>query len=164
MSEAEQCGKRQRSTKTNSAEDFAMLPNLFSNTTIPVLEQVVNFSQARHNVLAGNVANMDTPGYRVRDLSTETFQTRLKEAIEVKRARPATSSHVVSPGEWKPTAAEAMENVKESMKSILYHDDSNDGLDQQVAEIIKNQTQHNTAIAVMRSQFSLLQSAISERV
>jgi flagellar basal-body rod protein FlgB len=107
---------------------------------------------------------MDTPGYRVRDLSTETFQTRLKEAIEVKRAGPAANSQVASPGEWTPTAAEAMENVKESMKSILYHDDSNDGLDQQVAEIIKNQTQHNTAIAVMRSQFSLLQSAISERV
>jgi flagellar basal-body rod protein FlgB len=147
-----------------------MLNDLFANTTIPVLEQVVNFSQARHNVLAGNVANMDTPGYRVRDLSVETFQSRLKEAVEAKHAspKPYSPSHSLSQSHseaaYQPSVEQAMEDVKESMKSILYHDDSNDGLDQQVAEILKNQTQHNTAIAVMRSQFSLLQAAISERV
>jgi len=142
-----------------------MLNDLFANTTIPVLEQVVNFSQARHNVLAGNVANMDTPGYRVRDLSVENFQSRLKDAVEAKHAGPSTyaQSQSLSDAAYKPSVDQAMEDVKESMKSILYHDDSNDGLDQQVAEILKNQTQHNTALAVMRSQFSLLQAAISER-
>lgn len=58
-----------------------MLPALFNNTTIPVLQEVLSFSEARHNVLAGNVANADTPGYLVRDLSVDTFQERLKEAI-----------------------------------------------------------------------------------
>ena len=58
-----------------------MTSGLFQATTIPVVEQAVNFSQARHNVLAGNVANIDTPGYRARDLSVEVFQQRLKEAI-----------------------------------------------------------------------------------
>lgn len=144
-----------------------MLDNLFTNTTIPVLEQVVNFSQARHNVLAGNVANLDTPGYRVRDLSTATFQARLKEAVEAKHSSPRSAS----PSEAayytraeRRSPDEAMQEVKDSIKSILYHDDSDVGLDQQVAEIIKNQTQHNTAIAVMRSQFDLLRTAISERV
>lgn len=141
-----------------------MLNNLFANTTIPVLEQVVNFSEARHNVLAGNVANMDTPGYKVRDLSVDTFQARLKDAVAAKHAGPTPGLQSPSESAYKPSVEQAMEDVKESMKSILYHDDSNDGLDQQVAEILKNQTQHNTALAVMRSQFSLLQAAISERV
>ena len=57
---------------------------MFGNTTIPVLEQVAAFTQARHHVLAGNVANMDTPGYRVRDLSVDTFQERLRAAIEAR--------------------------------------------------------------------------------
>ncbi len=144
-----------------------MLNNLFTNTTIPVLEQVVNFSQARHNVLAGNVANLDTPGYRVRDLSTETFQTRLKEAVEAKHASPRSpsmSETAYGDAAFKPSVEQAMQDVEESMKAILFHDDSDVGLDQQVAEIIKNQTQHNTAIAVMKSQFELLRAAISERV
>ena len=57
-----------------------MLPTLFDNTTIPILQEVASFAQARHHVLAGNIANVDTPGYRVRDLSVDTFQERLKEA------------------------------------------------------------------------------------
>jgi flagellar basal body rod protein FlgB len=36
-------------------------------------------------------------------------------------------------------------------------------IERQVAEITKNQTEHNLALAVMNSQFRLLQVAISER-
>ena len=59
-----------------------MLSGLFQSTTIPVLQEVVSFAQARHAVLAGNIANMDTPGYQVRDLSVEDFQGRLRAAIQ----------------------------------------------------------------------------------
>jgi beta-glucosidase len=31
------------------------------STTIPILEKVVSFSQSRHTVLVGNLANADTP-------------------------------------------------------------------------------------------------------
>ena len=75
-----------------------MIANLFDSTTIPVLQEVVNFSQARHTVLAGNIANMDTPGYKVRDLSVEDFQSRLQQAIE-ERHQPPQSSQPLSPGE-----------------------------------------------------------------
>ena len=61
-----------------------MLSSLFQSSTIPVLERVVNFTEARHGVLAGNIANLDTPGYKTRDLSPETFQEQLKEAIETR--------------------------------------------------------------------------------
>src|SRR3954452_8922749 len=60
--------------------------SLFSASVIPVVEQAVKFGQARHNVLAGNIANIDTPGYRARDLSVEVFQPRLQEAIQVKNS------------------------------------------------------------------------------
>jgi len=56
-----------------------MLSTLFGSSTIPVLEQTVNFTQARHGVLAGNIANLNTPGYKTRDLSPVEFQKRLKE-------------------------------------------------------------------------------------
>jgi len=133
-----------------------------NSTNIPVLEQVLNFAQARHGVLAGNIANMDTPGYRTRDLSVPLFQEKLAEAIEARDRR----SEPVSPG---VTAAmqdpgDPMREVRESMKSILYHDDSDVGLEQQITEISKNQATHNMAIAIMQSQFRLLEAAISERL
>ena len=136
-----------------------MLSSLFESSTIPVLEQVVNFSQARHEVLASNVANMDTPGYRVRDLSQEQFQNKLKEAID-SRERGETGSTAF---ESSSAGQAKLSQVSDSIPGIMYHDDSNDSLEQQVAEISKNQMQHSLALSIMTSQFRLLQTAISER-
>ncbi len=136
-----------------------MLSQLFSGTPIPALEQVVHFSQARHAVLAGNIANFDTPGYRVRDLSPERFQARLADALK-RRDEPGPAS----PGQMNAFPGRHLEHVGQDMEGLLFHDDSNGALEQQVAALAKNQQQHNLAIAVMTNQFRLLQSVISERV
>ena len=137
-----------------------MVPTIYDRTTIPILQEVINFAQARHGVLAGNIANLDTPGYRVRDLSLDTFQARLKDAIKARREQHETSS----PGLLTDRPDDAMQRVKESLKSILLHDGSDVGLEKQVTEISKNQLMHNMAIAIMNSQFQLLEMVISERV
>jgi flagellar basal-body rod protein FlgB len=136
-----------------------MLQGIFQATTIPVLEQVVNFAQARHTVLAGNIANLGTPGYHARDLSVEDFQSRLKEAIDSAH-QPAPRS-LGDPDRPRPNP---LAEVAKDPKAILFHDQSNDSAEIQVTEMVKNQLQHNTALAIMASQFRLLQAAISERV
>ncbi|MCI0492280.1 MAG: flagellar basal body rod protein FlgB [Planctomycetes bacterium] len=147
-----------------------MFSSLFQSSTIPVLEQVLGFTEARHGVLAGNIANLDTPGYHTRDLSPAMFQKALKEAIATRR-RPqplAYESYVGSA--VAPSASRASNNldafrkVEESKKSILYHDGSDVGLEQQVNEITKNQQQHNLAVSIMTAQLRLLRAAITERV
>ena len=54
-----------------------MLNEMFANSPIPVLEQLVNFAQSRHNVLASNVANIDTPGYVRQEVNFETELQRM---------------------------------------------------------------------------------------
>lgn len=135
-----------------------MLSNLFQSTTIPVLEQVVSFGQARHTVLAGNIANVNTPGYEARDLSVEDFQQRLKEAIDQRHEGTAGS-----PGELtaqKPLMAE----VANSSQSILRHDLGNVDMETQVSEMVKNQMQHNLALTILTDQFRQMQTAISGKV
>ena len=147
-----------------------MLSSIFQSSTIPVLEKVVNFTESRHGVLAGNIANLDTPGYQTRDLSPALFQERLKEAIEI-RHRPPTKSYS-SYGSANGTSAssvadremDAFRNVEDSMKSIFRHDEGDVSLEQQINEIVKNQQQHNLAINIMSAQFRLLRAAITERV
>jgi len=134
--------------------------NIFESTSIPVLQEVIGFAQARHEVLVGNVANLDTPGYQVRDLSVNTFQERLREAIDARQ----NQHEAISPGEISRQRDAAMQRVHDSMKTILYHDGSDVGIEQQVLAISKNQYLHNMAISVMTSQFRILQTAISERV
>jgi flagellar basal-body rod protein FlgB len=140
-----------------------MVGSLFSSTTIPVLEKVVAFTEARHNVLAGNIANIDTPGYRAQDLSPVKFQNQLKEAIETRREQAAQPA--ASPG---LPASEIDNNdplaaLHDTMRSLLYHDDSDNDLERQVAELTKNQLQYNLAVTIMTNQFRLLQAAISEQ-
>ena len=137
-----------------------MLPQLFSSTTIPALAEVVNFAQARHTVLAGNVVNVNTPGYRLRDLSQTAFQEKLKEAIE----QAQTTARPMSPGLANSEPNDPLREVRKSLTNIVYHDDTNIDLEKQVAEITKNQMLHNFALTVMTDQFRLLESAISERV
>ncbi len=129
---------------------------LFSQTTIPVLEQVVNFSQARHTVLAGNIANLDTPGYKTRDLSPESFQARLREAI-VRR------DTIGSSGDGDSHSDDPLRAATSDLHGIVRHDEGNVGMERQVTEMAKNQMQHNLAMSIMASQFKLLQAAISEQ-
>lgn len=134
-----------------------MLSGVFQNTTIPVLEEMVHFAQARHEVLAGNIANLDTPGYRTADLSPEVFQSRLREAIADREAPPSTGVKEIGRGD-------PIRRVRESMRTILRHDENEVGMEQQVMAMTKNQTTHNVAIALMNSQFRLLEAAVSERI
>lgn len=136
------------------------MADLFQSTTIPILEQVVQFTQARHQALAGNVANSSTPGYVARDLSVDDFQGRLKEAI---RQRHESASNTTSDGLVLPNQ-DNLNTAAESPTGILYHDQSQVGLEQQVSEMVKNRLDHNLAMTIMVSQFRLLQTAISERV
>lgn len=142
-----------------------MFGSILDSSTVPVLEQVVQFTQARHGVLAGNLANLDTPGYKTRDLSPDLFQERLQQAVEARRTRSESAYRVDGysmAAKANPQHSDFAE-VRESMKSILYHDQSDVSLESQVSEIAKNHSQHNLALSLMTAQFRLLRAAITER-
>src|SRR6476660_1121448 len=149
-----------------------MLSSMFQSSSLPVLEHVVNFTEARHGVLAGNIANLDTPGYKTRDLSPDLFQQQLKEAIATRHA-PISPTTLGDAADLMPTyntphreekQIAAFNKVRDSMKSILRHDGDDVSMEQQINEMVKNQQQHNLAINIMSAQFRLLRAAITERV
>jgi flagellar basal-body rod protein FlgB len=146
-----------------------MLSSMFQSSTIPMLEQVLKFTEARHGVLAGNIANIDTPGYRTRDLSPVLFQERLKEAVETGHQSTSQTYHsYVGNGIRTATApaardVDAFRKVEDSLKDILHHDGTDVSLEQQTNEIVKNQQMHNLAVSVMTAQLRLLRAAITER-
>ncbi len=140
-----------------------MTSSVFHQTSIPLLEQVLSFTEARHGILSGNIANLDTPGYQTQDLSVDRFQELLRKAL----AGQTSQGHVESQGYQMPGVDmrhPELRQVREALPSILMHDGSDVGLEQQVTELSKNQMMHNLAISIMTSQFRLLQTAVSERV
>jgi flagellar basal-body rod protein FlgB len=124
----------------------------------PVLEHVVQFTAARHNVLAGNIANLDTPGYRAADLSPELFHSQLKEAIEASRTDQSDSSSSAS-----EETANAYQAVAATAHTLVYHDGTNLDIEQQASELAKNTMEYNLALSLMTSQFHTFEAVISER-
>ncbi len=147
-----------------------MWNSLIGGNNVLALQQTLEFTERRHNLLAGNVANMDTPDYQTRDLSIENFQRSLDEALSsVQQAKDNPGVPVDPIAEKLQSVASVassgdMSKVRDSMKQILYHDGSDDSLEQQVTEIAKNLSMHNTATSILRSQFRTMQMAISESV
>lgn len=139
---------------------------MFSSTTIPALQQTVMFTEKRHELLASNIANLDTPDYRARDLPVDRFQSALAESIEQsKRPSPGHLSGSRNSGPF----GESLERddiavgPRGAMDPIVFHDGSDVSMERQVTEISKNQGLHNLAIATMRNQFAMLRAAITER-
>jgi flagellar basal-body rod protein FlgB len=139
---------------------------MFDSSALPLLEQVVTFTEARHGVLAGNIANSDTPGYKSRDLSVENFQSRLKEALASKSEADIPPTYALNAQITGQTSRndEPWEKVRETAKDILYHDQHDVNLETQITEIAKNQVQHNLALSIMNAQFRMLRAAVTERV
>lgn len=129
---------------------------IFRSTTIPALEQSLAFAQRRHELLAGNVANLDTPGYRQRDLDQTQFQTALADSIQ---AASEPSIHPPQPH----TRDDLYSGPRAAMEQVVFHDGSDVSLEHQVTEMSKNRHLHGLAVTTMRSQFALLRAAITER-
>lgn len=129
---------------------------IFRTTTIPALEQTLTFAQRRHELLAGNIANLDTPGYRAKDLDVADFQNALAESIHTAEQQPARALSAV-------TRDDIFSGPRAATEQVIFHDGSDVSLEHQVTELAKNQHLHSLAVTTMRSQFALLRAAITER-
>lgn len=138
-------------------EGASAMLGLFNQTTIPALEQSLIFAQRRQELLTGNFANLDVPGYRTRDLDVGDFQNALAESIQ---AAQQTASPNGLPA---VTRDDIFSGPRAATEQVVFHDGSDVSLEHQVKEMAKNAHLHGLAVTTMRSQFSLLQAAISER-
>ena len=63
------------------------IDRLFKQDSTPVLEQMLQFTTARSQVLAEDVVNIDTPGFKSKDLNLAAFQKLLAERIDEARRK-----------------------------------------------------------------------------
>ncbi len=122
------------------------LNNIFQNTSVSTLDKVVGFTERRQKVLAENIANIDTPGYKMRDLNAAQFCSDLQDAIK--------NHSQVDPSESKI----------DYDQYILFHDGNNRSIEKQMSLATKNALLHNVSVELLRSRYGLLEKAISLRI
>ena len=130
------------------------IERLINQGNAPLLEQTVRFHAARHKLLAENIANATTPGYRQKDLSVDTFQQMLRDRLEVKKHAP--------PG--TVDFADVAVEIERPARSILYHDGNNRSMEQLVTDSARNALFHNLMTELLRKQFGSIKAALQERV
>jgi flagellar basal-body rod protein FlgB len=146
-----------------------MMDRLFDSSTIPLLAKVAAFTERRHEVLTGNVANISTPDYRTRDLPVAEFKAALVEAVARRQAGGASG-----PGGWSFTATSETGSARElfpqrllqagegAPRTLTFQDGNNRSIEQEVMEITKNSIMQGVAIELMDAQLARLQAVISE--
>lgn len=127
-----------------------MLIRLFDGA-VTQLQQGLAFSARRHAALTENLANVDTPGYRARDLVFEdqmAGQTAASDSAPVADpAAPRLPGSLVYSGDGAPGA------------------NGNDVLvDRQMARLAENTLFHHALVQILAGQFNTLKQAISGRV
>lgn len=107
--------------------------------TTRLLERYLDLAAFRQGLVASNIANIDTPGYRTRDIN---FGTELQRAV----ATPA------------PVAPD----VKQADGLIERPDGNNVSLDREGMLLAQTQLQFRVGVQLLRSEFKRVLTAINE--
>ncbi len=118
--------------------------------TIGMLSAVLDFRSERHKVITSNIANIDTPNYRPKDL---VFKDELKDMIESGEGMRMTGSeggHL--PGQRVP--GEADFEVVEAGERV--------DLDSEMAKLAENNLMYNLAVELLARKFKGLNTVLRE--
>ena len=143
------------------------LESLFNRGSVPVLERMMAFTEERHQVLANNVSNFDTVGYKVKELPQEDFQAALREAVEKRDRRGTAAELEIKPSRycrWDRNGHLHVQAQEIENSNILFHDKNNRFVEKQLSEMSKNSGRHNAVSEMLRQQYELLGMAIRGRI
>jgi flagellar basal-body rod protein FlgB len=127
--------------------------DLFGSSTFKALERGLAGSQLRQNAISQNIANVDTPNYKAKQVS---FKHTLNDAINhsVMKANRTNDRHL-------DFSSTKQTPILETNRSTMYnHNGNNVDIDLEMAELAKNQIYYNALIDRLNGRFTSLQTVI----
>lgn len=123
-----------------------------------LLERGLDFAAQRQELLASNIANVETPGYKRRDLDFESLLQGLEEQNQDKALHLARTS----PGHLSGhTKDEESFPVKE--ENITIRDDgSSIDVEREMATLLENGLYYQTLSKLTAGKFNLLRTVLKE--
>jgi flagellar basal-body rod protein FlgB len=135
-----------------------MLPDIFETTNL--LQKGLGVAQLRQEVIANNIANVDTPGFKA---SSVDFESCMKEALSEEggfQAKVTRPGHVsFDPG----GAAEVRPAVVTDDSTTMRMDGNNVDIDRQMTDLAKNSIWYDTLVTKINGELKRLKLAIEGR-
>ena len=127
---------------------------LFSNT-INSLENSLNYSTLKQKVISQNIANVDTPNYKAKDVDFKNvFDKTLNQSIEGYRTN---SLH------YEISSSSTSENKLSisQRNNVSYNNNGNNvDIDKEMAELAENQIYYNALVDRLNGKFNDLKTVI----
>lgn len=139
--------------------------------TIDLLERSINLRVKRNTVLTSNVVNMDTPGYKAKDVPfNEIMASYMKKEpsgfIRITNAGHIDSEASLPPGTTHsrhiPIGPESGADPFQVSVSTERGTPNNVDMDREMAEIAVNNIQYQVAVQSLIKKFDGLRTAITE--
>ena len=119
------------------------------------LERSLNFHRSRNAVLAGNVANIDTPSYRPLDLKREVLPHNSSASLlPISRTQ---DSHLAASVLSEPYVVRSLE-----AKGTKGPDGNGVSLEQELAKLDANRVRYSTVSELVSRRLALLRYAASD--
>ncbi|MBU8907018.1 flagellar basal body rod protein FlgB [Desertibacillus haloalkaliphilus] len=128
--------------------------DLFSGSTMRVLEQGLNGSALRQQAISQNIANVDTPNYKAKKVS---FKQALDQASEQQNfiAQRTDERHVSFKRE------QSRGPIVTTSRDTMYNSNGNNvDIDHEMAELSKNQIYYNALIERVNGRFNSLKTVL----
>jgi flagellar basal-body rod protein FlgB len=126
---------------------------------LAALKDALDYNQARARVLAGNIANSDTPGYVPQDIAQGDFDAALKAAGGAR----GDAKHLTrtSPGHLAPSQeATRVWRAEEAPDTETTLDGNAVVLEEQMAKVAETRMRYETAIGLYEKTLGLIRTAI----
>lgn len=126
--------------------------NLF-NGTIQSLQKSLDYSTTKNRVIANNIANVDTPHYKAKDVS---FKKELNKSMNASfQANRTHMKHFSFSGEDHQAY-----RISEQTNTLYNHNGNNVDVDKEMADLAKNQIYYQAIVDRLNGKFSSIQTVI----
>jgi flagellar basal-body rod protein FlgB len=120
---------------------------LFSNS-FQTLEQALDYAALKQKVIAHNIANVDTPNFKAKEVQ---FRTQFQQALEAYRTDPR---HF----EFKANINKFLVTTKNDL--VYNHNRNNVDIDREMSDLAANQIYYHALIERLNGKFNSLKTVI----
>ena len=137
-----------------------MLDQIFNSSDFNYLPRAMTAATIRHEVIANNIANVNTPNYRKSVVEFEDLLARELYGEEPDGKLKMTRTHDKHLP-FKPLDFHATPTIIQDNTTIMRTDDNNVDIDIEMASMAKNQLYYNTIVTELSSHVARVKNAIT---
>ena len=136
--------------------DFKKSHNFtITGQTFDFLTRALNYRSANHQVIAGNMANIDTPGYKPKEL-------RFDQALEQAVGKQTLHLKRTDPAHFPLSSRLDQDHFTLVKRKPKPGDSAQSNLDQEMAKMMKNNLLYEASTRLMAKKFQALKTVISQ--